>query len=635
MTIRRWVVTLAFLVVGALPGLATPATADSLCKPAAPLPQSKCNKDAQCCPGLVCQASSDDETRCQAGCRIGGRLFGAGALDPDNACQSCQPGVSTTAWTNVANGTACDDGNACTANDVCAGGACSSTAFDCAPPRIVASSLQESDLASAGLLTYVATFSKPMAVANLDGSDITLGNSTLGGSYTPASASYDATGTVLTLTYADLPDDSYTLTLLSGDGRFEDPGGSDLDGEAVAWPIPPNVTGDGVAGGDFVLHFALDVGVAPFPTPLTPEEPLGSLVYDPPKTGVIAPAGDTDSYTLDVDAGQTLTIVVTPFPPASTLQPTVEASNPGAVLIGSATAAAGGVSALLQSVYASEAGTYTIAVGGANGTTGGYNLRVILNAAVETESLFSGDTNDTLATAQDLDTAFMTPAAPAQHAAVLGGNEMTGATWSDDYSFSASAGQRWTFALKNLTGGGAGLSLEDSAGNVLATGSGGAANVDSLIGGYVFAAAGTYYARVSGDQAATYSLLAIDNGTFDVEPNDTPATAQAVTLPAIVLGDAGHAGDSDLFSFPVAVGGTITIRTSTFADGPGEFVNTLDPSLQLYDPAGNLVASGSALADGRNEQIVYTAATGGTFYVAISAAGGTSGEYALGISATP
>jgi uncharacterized protein (DUF169 family) len=55
----------------------------------------------------------------------------------------------------------------------------------------------------------------------------------------------------------------------------------------------------------------------------------------------------------------------------------------------------------------------------------------------------------------------------------------------------------------------------------------------------------------------------------------------------------------------------------------------------LYDPAGNLVASGSALADGRNEQIVYTAATGGTFYVTISAAGGTSGEYALGISATP
>ena len=98
---------------------ARPAAADTACKPAAPAPQSKCTKDGQCCAGLVCEGG-----RCQGGCRIGGAFYEAGASNPANQCQTCQPSVSTSAFTSKADGTGCDDGNACTRTDTCQSGTC-------------------------------------------------------------------------------------------------------------------------------------------------------------------------------------------------------------------------------------------------------------------------------------------------------------------------------------------------------------------------------------------------------------------------------------------------------------------------------------------------------------------------------
>jgi MYXO-CTERM domain-containing protein len=59
-----------------------------------------------------------------SGCIIGGACVASGALNPANACQSCQPGASTTAYSNVSDGTTCDDGNQCDLNDTCVAGAC-------------------------------------------------------------------------------------------------------------------------------------------------------------------------------------------------------------------------------------------------------------------------------------------------------------------------------------------------------------------------------------------------------------------------------------------------------------------------------------------------------------------------------
>ena len=57
-------------------------------------------------------------------CSIGGACIPAGATNGANTCETCQPSVSTSAYTNVANGTSCSDGNACTQTDACQSGAC-------------------------------------------------------------------------------------------------------------------------------------------------------------------------------------------------------------------------------------------------------------------------------------------------------------------------------------------------------------------------------------------------------------------------------------------------------------------------------------------------------------------------------
>lgn len=73
-----------------------------------------------CGSGLVCAGGS-----CGAKCVIAGASYAAGVANPANACQSCQPGSSTTAWSPRPDDTACaTDNNPCT-RDVCTAGVCS------------------------------------------------------------------------------------------------------------------------------------------------------------------------------------------------------------------------------------------------------------------------------------------------------------------------------------------------------------------------------------------------------------------------------------------------------------------------------------------------------------------------------
>src|SRR5262249_4522130 len=120
----RWAMVLGVLVIGVLLGGVLPALADNLCKPATG-PQSKCTQDEQCCTGLVCDVngSTDGFKHCQPGCHIGGTFYGRGTVD-STQCQSCQPSVSTTAWTALPDNTSCNDGNACTRTDTCQSGQC-------------------------------------------------------------------------------------------------------------------------------------------------------------------------------------------------------------------------------------------------------------------------------------------------------------------------------------------------------------------------------------------------------------------------------------------------------------------------------------------------------------------------------
>src|SRR5439155_7333409 len=171
--------------------------------------------------------------------------------------------------------------------------------IDTSPPRITATSVAPGGIASPGSLSYQVTFSKPMKVSNLSSDDFSLQGTSI--SYSAASSSFKPAGTVLTLNYANLPEDIYTLRLVAGTTggtNFTDPVGNALDGEfSGAFP-----SGDGFAGGNFVAGFSLDITTLPFPTPLTAKLPLDSLIYDQVATGLIGPVGDSDSFTLGLDA---------------------------------------------------------------------------------------------------------------------------------------------------------------------------------------------------------------------------------------------------------------------------------------------------------------------------------------------
>ena len=96
------------------------------------------------------------------------------------------------------------------------------------------------------------------------------------------------------------------------------------------------------------------------------------------------------------------------------MQPKITLSGP---LAGSATASALGKQAVLQTVGVTTAGLYTIEVGSASGT-GQYTVQVYLNAALELES-HDGSTNNTPATAQNIDGSFTPLLKGATRGAVL------------------------------------------------------------------------------------------------------------------------------------------------------------------------------------------------------------------------
>jgi hypothetical protein len=163
-----------------------------------------------------------------------------------------------------------------------------------------------------------------------------------------------------------------------------------------------------------------------FPTPLTAVSPAGSQVYtNSTPIGYINADNSPDTFTLSVNPGQTITVLATPT--SSTLQPSVQLLDPNNTVIGTATAAAVNQDAVLETVATdnSTTGTYKIVVSGASSTIGGFSLQVYLNAALELEHLVPGVSNDTLATAQDLNGAFsnVTTAAGAQHAALVGATD--------------------------------------------------------------------------------------------------------------------------------------------------------------------------------------------------------------------
>ncbi|HAC92061.1 MAG TPA: hypothetical protein DCF63_15765 [Planctomycetaceae bacterium] len=259
-----------------------------------------------------------------------------------------------------------------------------------------------------------------MIVNNISTSDFTLRGNLRSANYTASNYSFNADGTVLTLSYVSLPDDDYTLTLTAGSFRgfnFTDIYGNALDGE-FSGTFP---SGNGTAGGNFVIGFDLDLAIEPFTSVLTTRNPPGSLIYSGSLTSTIAFPGDVDSFTMNIDPDQTISVIVTPV--TTGLQPRVELFSPAAASLGFATASAPGQMTGIQTLATTSGGTYRINVSGLAASQGRYTVEVILNAAFEQEGKIGGATNNTTTTAENINGSFVnldTTQARPQRGAVLG-----------------------------------------------------------------------------------------------------------------------------------------------------------------------------------------------------------------------
>jgi hypothetical protein len=536
---------------------------------------------------------------------------------------------------------------------------------------------------------------------------------------------------------------------------------------ALTASIPATAITDafGNLGTAFTGTYVVDIGTVPYPTPLLAKNPVGSLIYDPSITGNIGFANDKDSFTISLDPEQTVTAVVTG---TGGLKASVKlVKSPFNTTVGTATAAAANQPALLQTAFTGDdvsehvhshcffhhpfwrsphfeggrpdhdddhcqdfhaSKTFTFIVSGANGTTGNYTLQLILNAAQEVEGTIAGKTNNTIATAQNINGSFITlvtgvsdstnytvapvtatfedisatgtvitgltgaddasvsipigfafplygvpntdvfvstnglltfgtsnttftnadltttpaqatvtafwddlhtaggapgsnvffqvsGAGPDQHLTIQwnqirffsggaagdtitfqaqlfadgriqfnyldlvsgaaagnngasatagikaagtqgpdrlllafnnGPNSFVGTGQStlinppnptpDLFSFNLSEGESNTLVVKSLSGVAASVALLDCNGNVIATGVGGATNVDSSISNFVAPNSGVYYAKVTSAASVPYNLVITKNATFDLEGNDTPANAQPLALGRGVLG---------------------------------------------------------------------------------------------------
>ena len=140
------------------------------------------------------------------------------------------------------------------------------------------------------------------------------------------------------------------------------------------------------------------------------------------------------------------------------------------------------------------------------------------------------------------------------------------------------------------------------------------------------------------------SGLGVDGGTNVLQSYDPNTLAFIQSVPVATQGFvSGLGGDglggsnSDWYSFNVNAGDNLVISTTT----PGapsasglQFANDLDPTINLYDASGNLVATATGnAADGRNDVIDWTALTSGSYRVQILGSSKTNlGEYTISVT---
>ncbi|MDP2106481.1 MAG: Ig-like domain-containing protein, partial [Desulfobulbaceae bacterium] len=276
---------------------------------------------------------------------------------------------------------------------------------DQTPPVVNSISVGDWSVQTTDPLTISVTFSEPMDPVGLGVEDVTLTDD-LGNSYNATNLIYDANTNSAQISFPSLPEGAYIWSLLSNPTAFRDRAGLLLDGDGWGGP-----------GGNFSSAFYVDADTQAYPVPLTAILPDGSLIYNSLVNGQFHEQGDEDTYTLEIEAGQVLTVILASDNPSLTGE--IELFDPNASSLGVITASANGADAVLQTIAITETGAYSIVVRSASGD-GRYRLQALLNAAKEVEVSDQNDWSAILATAQDIDLSFIDLGHGASRGAAIG-----------------------------------------------------------------------------------------------------------------------------------------------------------------------------------------------------------------------
>jgi subtilisin family serine protease len=276
----------------------------------------------------------------------------------------------------------------------------------------------------------------------------------------------------------------------------------------------------------------LDAVSVPFPSPLTPLGPLGSLAYGGVRTGFLGDSLDEDSFTIPLDAGQTLAIVGTALSNAA-VGLRVRVQDPTSAVVAEVDSASVGAAVSLGSIPIASAGEWTVTISRLDDGVAApnvseavkYSLRLSLNAAAEAEAV-GGPANDDQANVQDLDPALVAVGSAAI-VTVLGQGPLEGgpsATDADWYSLTLDAGMTVSAAVaetpSNVT-----LAIRDASGALLAQGRP-AVGFDAVLEPLVASASGTYFLVVSAAGSGAYKLVVTRNAALEDRYNESSDAAQ-------------------------------------------------------------------------------------------------------------
>ena len=303
----------------------------------------------------------------------------------------------------------------------------------------------------------------------------------------------------------------------------------------------------------------------------------GAIAAGGSVSGAIAYAGQQEWYKISLTAGTEYVFNMsgTGLSPSVTLYD----STGKAVITGYS-----GGSGAETSFEAATSGTYYIAAGSVASSTGTFNLSVstatpdVLGTTATTGTVsVGGTTSGTIAT-------------PGQ---------------SDWYKVTLTAGGHYELTAGGGTLSGATVTLYNSSGTVLTSGSGAAFFEPTTTG--------TYYVGASGANTGTYTV-GVTSAAVDFL--GTTATTGTVAVGGSVSGNIANAGQQDWFKVSLTSG-------TKYSFGISGALNNAD--VALYDSTGHLVAGGSSSAT------TFTPSASGTYYVGAASSTSNTGAFTVSV----